>query len=82
MSDYMLCSPFHFLLAGTIHVELSLSRLAMSSQTRTSYSHSMHIYSILLLDYMPCLLINPRRMREGYGSRLVCVCVCVCLLPH
>ena len=27
------------------------------------------------------LLINPRRMREGYGSRFVCVCVClsVCL---
>ena len=22
-------------------------------------------------------LINPRRMREGYGSRFVCVCVCV-----
>ena len=28
-------------------------------------------------------VINPRRMREGYGSRFVCVCVCVCvcLLP-
>ena len=29
--------------------------------------------------------INPRCMREGYGSRFVClcvsVCVCVCLLP-
>ena len=24
-------------------------------------------------------IINPRRMREGYGSRSVCVCVCVCL---
>ena len=23
------------------------------------------------------LLINPRRMREGYGSRSVCVSVCV-----
>ena len=24
-------------------------------------------------------VINPRRMREGYGSRSVCVCVCVCV---
>ena len=23
-------------------------------------------------------LINPRRMRKGYGSRSVCVCVSVC----
>ena len=23
--------------------------------------------------------INPRRMREGYGSVFVCVCVCVCV---
>jgi hypothetical protein len=22
-------------------------------------------------------LVNPRRMREGYGSRFVCLCVCV-----
>ena len=29
-------------------------------------SHSMH-----------STLINPRRMREGYGSRFVSVCVCV-----
>ena len=26
-------------------------------------------------------LINPRCMREDYGSRSVCECVCVCLLP-
>ena len=26
-----------------------------------------------------CLIFNPRRMREGYGSRSVCVCVCVCV---
>ena len=24
-------------------------------------------------------MINPRRMREGYGGRFVCVCVCVCV---
>ena len=24
-------------------------------------------------------IFNPRRMREGYGSRFVCVCVCVCV---
>jgi hypothetical protein len=31
-----------------------------------------------------CTIINPRRVREGYGSRSVCVCVCVsvCLLPR
>ena len=39
------------------------------------------------------LVVNPRRMREGYGSRFVCVCVCVsvcvcvcyhtsCYIPH
>ena len=31
-------------------------------------------------------VINPRRMREGYGSRFVCVsvylCVCVCVCYH
>ena len=25
------------------------------------------------------IVINPRRMREGYGSRSVCVCVCLCV---
>ena len=24
-------------------------------------------------------VINPRRMREGYGSHSVCLCVCVCV---
>ena len=32
-------------------------------------------------------LVNPRRMREGYGSRSVCVCLSVCYrtscyIPH
>ena len=31
-------------------------------------------------DHTP--FINPRRMREGYGSRSVCECVCVCLLSR
>ena len=53
MSDYMLCSPFHFLLAGTIRMEMSLSQLIMLSQTRNPII--MHIY--LLLDYMPCLFV-------------------------
>ena len=26
------------------------------------------------------IIINPRRMREGYGS--MCVSVCICLLPR
>ena len=32
-------------------------------------------------DIIACFIvfINPRRMREGYGSRFVCVCVCVCV---
>ena len=25
------------------------------------------------------VIFNPRRMREGYGSRSVYVCVCVCV---
>ena len=24
-------------------------------------------------------VVNPRRMREGYGSHSVCLCVCVCV---
>ena len=24
-------------------------------------------------------IVNPRRMREGYGSHSVCLCVCVCV---
>ena len=24
-------------------------------------------------------LVNPRHIRKGYGSHLVCVCVCVCV---
>ena len=34
----------------------------------------------LLADLAICMVINPRRMREGYGSRFVCLSVC--LLPH
>ena len=28
------------------------------------------------------MLINPRRMCEGYGSRSMCACVCVCVYYH
>ena len=48
------------------------------------YSYNVHI---LLLAQL--LVINPRRMREGYSSRSVCVsvylCVCYqasCYVPH
>ena len=33
----------------------------------------------LYLVYAIVAVVNPRRMRKGYGSRFVCVCVCVCL---
>ena len=33
----------------------------------------------LCMSAFPSTVINPRRMREGYSSRSVCVCVCVCL---
>ena len=39
---------------------------------------------IIMVHYYTWLkVINSRRMREGYGSRSVCMCVCecVCLLP-
>ena len=39
--------------------------------------HVMHICTQCTSEY----IFNPRRMREGYGSRSVCVCECVCLLP-
>ena len=53
MSDYMLCSPSHFLLAGTIRVELSLSQLCRPKLIHPITIIIMHIY--LLLDYMPGL---------------------------
>ena len=31
---------------------------------------------VWIVPYMS-VVINPRRMREGYGSRSVCVCECV-----
>ena len=42
--------------------------------------YNFNLYS--LFRYIS-LIINPRCMREGYGSLFVCVCVClsVCLLP-
>ena len=27
-------------------------------------------------------IINPRRMRGGYGSHCVCLCVCLSVCPH
>ena len=34
--------------------------------------------SMMSLEH-PEAIINPRRMREGYCSRRVCVCECVCV---
>ena len=38
----------------------------------------IHVSNCSILDLV---FINPRRMREGYGSLFVCVCLSVCLLP-
>ena len=32
----------------------------------------------IIMRHVDHEIINPRRMREGYGSRFVCVCVSVC----
>ena len=40
------------------------------AKLRTPLSHSL---------FSSSLVINPQRMREGYGSQSVCVCVCVYL---
>ena len=36
----------------------------------------------MVYDISTTFIINPRRMREGYGSRSVCVCVCVSVCYH
>ena len=41
----------------------------------TPHIHTFHSTYLQL----PYSMINPRRMREGYGSRSVCLCVCVCV---
>ena len=48
------------------------------AKLRTPLSHSL---------FSSSLVINPRCMREGYGSQSVCVCVFVCYhancyIPH
>ena len=46
------------------------------------YADKLEINHRVINDfYLLGSLINPRSMREGYGSRSVCVCVClsVCL---
>ena len=55
MSDYMLCSPSHFLPAGAICVELSLSQLCHPKLIHPITIIIMYIY--LLLDYMPGLFV-------------------------
>ena len=54
-------------MAYTIHLHLSKARVT---------ALNMHARGIICVFVS---LVNPRRMREGYGSRCVCVCVCVCL---
>ena len=39
-------------------------------------------FKVSVLHWAIASLIHPRRMREGYGSRSVCISVCVCLLSR
>ena len=60
-----------------LHVLSQLGTNRNSTLTGRS-SHNQRIERF----YVPIsMIINPRRMREGYGSHPVCVCVCVCVSP-
>ena len=54
-----------------IQPKMDSIKFTMSCNTIISY----------ILTLLSCSMINPRRMRESYGSHFVClsVCMCVCL---
>ena len=53
----------------TLHLHLSKARVTALN------THARGIICI----FVSLVIINSRRMRDGYDSRSVCVCVCVCL---
>ena len=63
---------------------------AWSTTTILNFINNLQLISVtVLLNWYSVswhlLIINPRRMREGYGSRSVCVSVCYhasCYIPH
>ena len=78
---------------GVVATYVCLSNFQLSYSPSTYLQTSVHVGVLenllvgLGAKYMRLLhVVNPRRMRKGYGSRFVCVCVCVCvsvcLLPH
>ena len=61
MSDYMLCSPSHFLLAGTICVDLSLSQLCRSKlmlKMSVEVYHALMTYHHVLATIQFIICIN------------------------
>ena len=67
----------------TFNVNVKSPQADNELSTRTKKMHPILglLYKIIsVVSVAP--IINPRRMREGYGSLFACVCVCVCLLPR
>ena len=62
------CGPLTCLLLAT---PLCLSYLAVSQLNKFEILNGSELG---VVD-----VVNPRRMRKGYGSGFVCVCVCVCV---
>ena len=62
---------------------LSLSEIHPTLPDVITPETVLYTYDIVCIGASECI-INPRRMREGYGSRSVCkwVSECVCLLPR
>ena len=68
--------PFLFIIGPIGHAQVGLPRSVYWEVRKLCYwrTISIDIYTVI----NPRAFINPRRMREGYGSRSVCVC----LLPR
>ena len=71
-------------MTGPAAAAAGLSRASLSSirSLRSFDMNSTEDGGRWSFDVQLHVIINPRRMREDYGSRSVCVCVSVCLLPR